>query len=109
MSVVTNLILNLGHEDKIDEINEWLVERYGAGFGEMIDHSKCERCVGGNRNMEPDIYIAAFNYFRLHEFIEFLVSIKWQDIGHIQLLSMDDEALHFQSITAKSTEIIPWV
>lgn len=78
MSSVTNIILCtlfIGEEEKqqrLHEINEWL----GINHAPLKELQR--ECIGGEKYMETDIFIGAFNYIYVDEFITFLKALTWE-------------------------------
>ena len=79
MSQVTNIILcilpinNKKKIRRLNEINNWL--KTNGHF--PIKELKSEH-IGGEKNMEADIFVGAFNYLSLSEFIMFLKVQNWE-------------------------------
>lgn len=92
MSRVTNIILSVevltDPLKTIDPLNEWLFNKYRS-FLERVDNH-----AGGNKEMEVDIWMGAFNYFQVHELEE-----KVRDWGiDISLMVQEQEDTHFTVI-----------
>ena len=66
MSNVTNIILSYEVLTDplltIDPLNEWLFTRYRSTLEDMKGHA------GGNKGMEVEVWMGAFNHFNLFEF-----------------------------------------
>lgn len=73
MSVVTNVILSTGLVDTgpVEEINEWLRSK---GKGEL---KKVDRYAGGNKSMEVDVYLGAFNHLDTAAFQPLVKALHW--------------------------------
>lgn len=99
MSHVTNVILVFSVLEAYDEgedgedryhvmtaINEWLRTQGHFPFGRHADHSS-----GGDKHLEVPIYVAAFNYFRLDDFLEMLKELPWKEPRLVQVFVMDQD------------------
>ena len=100
MSNVTNLILSIGYHDaeagKIHEVNRYFEEPEiealrCRGLVSIDDSSLPEGWYGGSKYFEANIYLGAFNYLLLDEFIEHLRSIQWQSPEDLQIIVMGQE------------------
>lgn len=68
MSVVTNvMVLGLGADPYVKGLNAWLdSDTESAGQLRKIP----DNAVGGPKNLESDIWLAAFNYLNVGAFVE---------------------------------------
>jgi hypothetical protein len=107
MSNVTNLILSIGHfdaeADKIVEVNRYFEEPEiealrCRGLVAIDDPALPEGWYGGSKYFEAYIYLGAFNYLLLDEFIEYVRSIQWQSPESVQLVVMEQEDDRFRII-----------
>jgi hypothetical protein len=105
MSLVTNVILSIGHENTckdvkpkivpygllravvseyelVREINQWLDKHDHGPFGEEITAGNV---AGGDKGFEANVYVGAFNYLVLSEFVDFVLTRPWQSPESVQL------------------------
>jgi len=89
MSLVTNVVLSfsIGEEQKNEDtfilvgaINDWLVSQHGQRFGVDAD-----RVAGGSKHLETPLYIAAFNYLFIEDFLRFVFSLPWEEPENVQV------------------------
>ncbi len=81
MSRVTNMmILTFVRESGIEEVNKWLVENEHQPLVEISEHA------GGPRAMECRVWAAAQNYLDHEKFEEFVKTVRWQHLDHVQVL-----------------------
>lgn len=88
MSSVTNIIiLSLGADEQLPEINRWLGEH------EHNDIKEVDVCkhVGGEKCMSPHILMAGFNYFNNGEFVKFLKSLDWRNEAQLLVQTEHEE------------------
>lgn len=93
MSVVTNLILHIGisedEEERIKDVNKFFEDKNGLV---SLDDSKIPRgWYGGSKMLECNLYIGAFNYLDLDEFIKHCKNIKWEYPDEIQIIVKEQE------------------
>ena len=73
MSLVTNIILHIGiledEKEKIKEINKFFD---GQSLVSVDDENLPRGWYGGSKMLECNLYIGAFNYLRIQEFIDHL-------------------------------------
>lgn len=98
MSVVSNIIFSFSileesreHDTifiNVEKINDWLEENHFGNFGQDVD-----KVAGGKKHLETPIFVAAFNYFRLDEFLDFVRSLEWNEPQYVQVFiqGQDDE------------------
>ena len=87
MSHVTDVILiDSGINEKrfFRDIDTWFQVRYNSSLHRL------DKEAGGNEVMQCDVYMGAFNYMDIEEFIEFFNFLKWNDHEGIQLLIKDE-------------------
>lgn len=65
--------------ENIIKINEWLSTNGYCDIGDDIIES------GGNKSLEQPVYVAAFNYFDLKKFSEFIKTLKWEYPEDVQI------------------------
>lgn len=91
MSHVTNAILSLPilEDEKFVLLNHLLQGKLtnGQSFGDQLDIGNAP--VGGRKNLEASIYIAAFNGVDVDELIKCIKSIVWDDCHEVQLFIKD--------------------
>lgn len=108
MSRVTNIILSTGYEndlDKIiDQINAYLIEK-GMHTGLVsIDTDTLPRgWYGGSKMLECELFIGAFNYLHLEEFLEHLKSYSWQYPECVQVIYKEQQDDRFSVWNLDST------
>jgi hypothetical protein len=95
MSSVTNIILSFSIvEDRfslMDDINSWLTkEDYGA-FGYDAD-----ALGSGTKRLETPVYVAAFNLFDVHAFLDFVKDLPWQEPDCVQVFVQEQEEDKFR-------------
>jgi len=98
MSLVTNIVFSFSigeHSREIDgeyyyflmdDINKWLSERNYGKFG--VDADKIS---GGTKCLETPLFVAAFNYFDIEDFLEFLSSLQWKEPENVQVFVKGQE------------------
>jgi len=95
MSTVTNVILILSvsedEEDRIKEINSYFSKEDTSSFPtskglvSADDKSIPNHWYGGQKMLETNVYIGAFNGLDIEEFLEHLKSIKFEDSENVQV------------------------
>jgi hypothetical protein len=107
MSNVTNLILSIGYFDaeggKIQEVNRYFEEPEiealrCRGLVSISDSSLPAGWYGGSKYFEANLYLGAFNYLLLNEFVEHLRSVSWQSPEDVQVIVMEQEDERFRII-----------
>jgi hypothetical protein len=95
MSVVTNVILtfSIGEYEYtkgdsyrhycVDEINKWLLENDTRAY--RIGLKNVWQYAGGDKNLETDIYTAAFNHLDIEAFKQCVFSQDWMEPESVQL------------------------
>ena len=55
---------------------------------------RVDQHAGGDKNMEVDVYMGAFNWLSTSELLEKFNSIEWKWPGHVQLMicEQDDDS-----------------
>ena len=101
MSVVTNVMLSfsIGEEDYeagdgwghpiVDEINKLLVNDH---HGKLVNVA---RFAGGEKHMETDVYMGAFNIFDTKQFITYVNMMNWTEPEHVQVFVQEQEEYSF--------------
>ena len=102
MSHVTNIILTLSLSEGIDDdtcypwvdvLNQWLTDR---GKGEL---HRVDDAAGGNKAMEAAVFMGAFNYLDIPEFIKAVYASDWEDRDGLSLFIKVQEADRFIDAT----------
>lgn len=105
MSVVTNIILSFSiMENEISDIedsytnmvliNNWLRKHDHGAFGEDATIAS-----GGEKHLETPVYLAAFNFFDLDEFLAFLRTLPWEEPENVQVFVQGQEEEKFTVYT----------
>jgi protein associated with RNAse G/E len=93
MSVVTNLILHIGiledEEDRIKDVNEFWED--GIGLVSFDSSDLPRGWYGGTKMLEANLYVGAFNYLDLDEFITHLEKIRWEYPEEVQVIVKEQE------------------
>ena len=93
MSVVTNVILtgfSLIRGTSIAPLQKWMVDR---GYGAWLPvHDEAH----GDKYLEMDVLVGAFNYFPTEEFVELVFSIPWDNPETVQLLICEQHEYKFK-------------
>lgn len=116
MSLVTNVILSIGicentckdvepeivpygllraivsEYELVREINQWLNDHGHGAFGEQITAGNVS---GGDKGFEATVYVGAFNYLEVSEFIEFVLTRPWHSPEEVQLFVKRQEESKF--------------
>ncbi len=79
MSHVTDVILlnELNDGEPLTDTKEWLKAHYNGCSLYRVDG----RRVGGDKVMQSDIYMGAFNYMDIRGFIDYLELLDWDKDG----------------------------
>lgn len=101
MSVVTNIILTFGGDDK--EYIETQISNYihnGRNFAltSIKDNSLPKHWYAGSKNMEAEVFIGAYNHLDLLSFVKHLISIEWENPEWIRLFIKEEEDFAFKTI-----------
>jgi hypothetical protein len=96
MSRVMNVILTHGcgeyDELRIAEVNSALVDSH-VPFARIP--ASYSASVGGEKNMECTVYLAAFNYMPLDRLVAAIRAAKWRDPDDVQLFVKDEDEQRF--------------
>lgn len=76
-------------QKRIEEVNAYLLENGHTPFT-RIPASDSEY-VGGEKHLECDIYLAAFNYMQLEHLIAAVRSAQWNDPEQVQVFAKDED------------------
>ena|SRR3989304_6316184 len=105
MSVVSNVIFSFSisedsyeKEDDIlypnmEKINNWLEENNYGIFSVDVDVVS-----GGRKDLETPLFVAAFNYFSIDNFCNFIRSLKWEYPDFVQVFIQEQEDDKFRLI-----------
>lgn len=101
MSVVSNVIFSFSISEKengffysnMEKINKWLQERNYGVFSVDVDVIS-----GGRKHLEAPLFVAAFNYFVLEDFCNFVRSLKWEYPDFVQIIIQEQEDGKFRLI-----------
>lgn len=88
MSHVTDIILidsGLNYSKYFKEIERWLEEHHHWCSLRQLNEK-----AGGNKVMQCDVFMGAFNHMDIEAFIEYFNSVEWNDREGIQLLIKDE-------------------
>lgn len=102
MSYVTNVILHIGilenKDQKIEEVNTYFLDRDIYPLISVVDEKLPRDWYGGDKRLECNLYLGAFNYLYLDEFIAHLRTIQWKDPESLQLIIKEREDDKFRVI-----------
>lgn len=106
MSWVTNIILSysLGEytEKRIAEVNQFfgsVPDRHEGGNYEEEPLASVESVwEGKGKALECNVFIGAYNYFPLEDFLVHLRSVTWEEPEAVQLFVKDQEDSKFQAV-----------
>lgn len=101
MSWVTNAILCFGCEDtkfRLDEVNKLFEEDGVEGFVRADDPELPRGWYGGQKFLECDLAIGAFNYLSIEDLIEVIRLVDWENPEAVQLIIKDQEDYKFRII-----------
>lgn len=100
MSYVTNVILYIGIlndvDAKIKEVNAYFEDDSFNGLVSVEDEKLPNGWYGGSKYLECDLFIGAFNYLNLRNFINHLKSIEWDLDSPVQLIVLDEDDIRFK-------------
>jgi hypothetical protein len=87
VSEVTNLMLSFSilerEEERIAEVNRWLVEQDQLPLRNIWDSPDC---YGGSKHMEVPLYGGAFPGFPLADFLGLFRTLPWSDPERLQAI-----------------------
>jgi len=103
MSRVTNLLLLCTTLESIELIiGQIATYKYGSSEFRIVsvnDSSLPESWYGGNRRLECNILLGAYNYLELDDFVSFLRDkVTWEAIDLVQLVVKEDHEMKFRLI-----------
>ena len=101
MSVVTNLIFVFGtleeQEVRIREVNQYFREGE-KGLISVDDSSLLKGWYGGTKMLEVYVFIGAFNFFDIDNFMKHIRTIKWESPEEVQCIFKEQEEYKFRII-----------
>ncbi len=90
MSNVTNVILHIGilenRDQKIEEVNRYFQKDDIYPLVSVVDEKLPRDWYGGSKRLECNLYLGAFNYLGLDEFLAHLRTIQWEEPESLQLI-----------------------
>lgn len=109
MSWITNIMLSLpigeDVERRICEVNEF----FGSGlngslkddeqFPSLVPINSCWELKG--KSFEANVFVGAYNYFPIDEFLVHLGKVAWDDPLSVQVFIMDEEDVSFRIFNLK--------
>ena len=104
MSYVADVILTMslleetGRDDRcmaVEAINVWLEEQ---GKGEL---KQVDDFAGGRKSIQAMVFMGAFNYLCIPEFVAAVGAAPWQDEERVQLFIKNEEENIFTDMTPK--------
>lgn len=102
MSVVTNVLLNMSiiedHENRLHDVNVYLLKEHKSGLVDMDDESLPHRWYGGNKMLEVNLSIGSFNYLDLVRLCEHLRTINFSCPEDVQLIVCEQEESTFKIV-----------
>ena len=88
MSVVTNVVLSVDNDemDAIDLLNRWIVWN-------LVPNPLQEvwQCWKGRKSFEAAVFIGAFNYLPIHDFVNVVFKLDWKSLTSVQLMTKTEE------------------
>ena len=106
MSVVTNLIFSFSvGEDETKMIEKVNSFKYGLQNLNLVSadyirstENRHAKWYGGGKFLEARIYIGAFNYLELSEFVEHVKSLDWDEPECVQIMVKEQDDDRFRLI-----------
>ena len=106
MSYVTNVILHTSlmewggwsSHSLLPRVNAFFEESGGGGLVAVDDPALPTGWYGGNKFLEAQLYLGAFNYLILEEFIAHLRSLPWEAPESVQLIIKEENDDKFRVI-----------
>jgi hypothetical protein len=86
MSVVTNIIVFASHAD------ERLLSYVNRFFWNCRGLARIHEHAGGPKYLEAEVWVGAFNYLPMPDFVAHLKSLAWDSPAEVQLLVRGQEA-----------------
>jgi hypothetical protein len=104
MSCVTNVILCFSCADGgpdtgvIKEVNSFFDLGKVNGLKSIDSTTLPRRWYGGDKMMEANLYVGAFNHLDLPQFVEHLQRLPWRHPEIVQLFVMEENDERFREI-----------
>ena len=104
MSRVTNLLLHINALEtapasgKILEVNQFFERNDKHGLVSLDASSLPRGWYGGDKMLEANLYVGAFNFLDLEAFLEHIRSLAWQEGDQVQAIVMKQEEDKFHII-----------
>jgi hypothetical protein len=110
MSMVTNFIIAVRYFAGVDEA---LAEKLNGYFEDKhrypwtykplsplraLKGHDLDRPFGGNKQLECDLFVGAFNHLDLNDFVSYLNGVQWSDNDEVQLIVCEQEDDGFRII-----------
>jgi hypothetical protein len=104
--VVTNVLLHINNAEdaaeRILEVNRFFEHLRNAATGERHRVTGLAAVdpvwQGSEFPLETSLYVGAYNYFPLDEFLEHLRSVSWEEPSLVQLFVLRGEELEFRLV-----------
>ena len=100
MNSITNVILITTHNDGAkkdgNQPNIYSLNEYLMNQGYLPALAKVDCHAGGNKPMESDVWIGAFDQFDIEAFKDVFESIEWENPEYLQLMIRGPRERQFQ-------------
>jgi hypothetical protein len=110
VSSVTNLILHMGilenKDQRIAEVNKYFLEKDTKPL--ISIEAPARGWYGGDKYLECNLYLGAFNYLYLGEFVAHLKSLSWEEPGSLQAIVKEQGDDNFRIIDVFHEEPVQW-
>ncbi len=87
MSWVTNLLLHISSRstnEKIAQVNDFFDRDNKLGLVSLDAPGLPKGWYGGDKMLEANLYVGAFNYLNLDEFLEHIRGLAWEEGDQVQ-------------------------
>ncbi len=106
MSVVTSVLLHIGHDDrsKVDAIGRYMASKNHGGFVDVNDGRirrglfRRDPWYGGEKYINDPLYMAAFNGLDIEGLIDFVRSLEYAEPEAIQLMILHEDDCKYRVI-----------
>ena len=102
MSKVTNLILIFSpgenRKEKEKQLDKYSQHYEGFNIVSVENYRLPRNWYGGNKNLESNVFIGAYNNFDLDRFVSFLREISWENPEDVQIVVKEEEDFVFKMI-----------
>ena len=90
----------------MQEVNLFFQTINTSGLTSVNDVTLPEKWYGGTKKFEARLFIGAYNYFPLEDFINHTSKILWNEPDNVQLFIKEQEDLNFRvvELTAQTVE-----